>query len=255
MRAKFLHDRFKRTQFEVNVVSMLKELFTDDPSITRTFECSRCDLVEKTSLPVAEIHYDSFSNNISNIEDGILDNLLHNLDCKKCEDEVGLSYEYGNHMFVEIPSGDYTTENRSDFEHQVLYKLGDIPVSILDHRFTLVAAFLYSHGSFDSDIGHYTAAIKLNEKWEIFDDCASKTKEVSNNHKAVVHALMYVRDVAESESQDEYENETEKSQEEAENENEKEIDKSKKKGKRNLKRQRKENKEPSSQAKKPKNRK
>lgn len=55
------------------------------------------------------------------------------------------------------------------------------------------AAFLYQYGVHDNDIGHYTVAIKLNEKWEIYDDYKTKPKEVSNQHSAIIHALFYVK--------------------------------------------------------------
>lgn len=208
MRATFLYERFKRTQFDINVVSMLNELFIDDPSLTRTIDCMECGFHEKTSLPVLQINNDTFNGDISNIEIAIRDNLLDSVECKGCEERVETLYQFEKHLFVEVSSGSYT-ENETNYEPSVSHKFADIPVSIFDNRYILVAAFLYYHGAYDNDIGHYKVAIKINEKWELFDDYEPKTKELSNNHRAVIHALMYVKNEAESESQNEAENEKE----------------------------------------------
>lgn len=208
LRAKFLFDRFKTTQFEINVVSMLKALFISEPSVTRTIDCEDCGLLETTPLTVLELDYVTFDNDISNIGDAIEDNELRSLPCRRCKKAVDLSYSYGQHLFVEVISGSYM-QNLTMYEPRVRYKLGDIPVSIFDNQYILVAAFLYFHGASDSDIGHYKVAIKLNEKWELFDDYDPRTKELTNNHAFIIHALMYVKHEDESDSQEENENETE----------------------------------------------
>lgn len=62
----------------------------------------------------------------------------------------------------------------------------------MNDRYILLAAFLYSPGVSGADIGHYTAAIKVNDKWEIFDDLKQKSEEVSPNKAVMIHALFYL---------------------------------------------------------------
>lgn len=205
MRANFLFNRFKTTQFEINVVSMLKELYVDEPSLSETINCKHCDFLNKSFFPVVSINNDAFNNNISNIESAIVDNFPQNIACTNCQKAVDPSREYGNHIFVEISSGSYTT-NTTDYEPRLNHKFADIPISIFNNQYVLLAAFLYRYGVYDNDIGHYTVAIKLNERWELFDDHESKTKELSNQHSAIIHALLYVKYEEENEKENEDKN-------------------------------------------------
>lgn len=178
---------------------MLEKLFVDEPSLTEIAICSQCNTTEKKTFPVVKISYDTFNNNISNLENAIVDNFPSKI-CLECQNAVAYSREYGQHIFVEISSGSYT-ENTTDFEPRMKHKFADFPVTLFDNQYVLHAAFLYKYGVHDSDIGHYTVAIKLNEKWEIYDDYATKPKEVSNQHESIIHALFYVKRENEKEKQ------------------------------------------------------
>lgn len=43
------------------------------------------------------------------------------------------------------------------------------------------------------DIGHYTAAIRINNKWEVFDDMRSQSYSTSPNQSAVIHCIFYIK--------------------------------------------------------------
>lgn len=64
----------------------------------------------------------------------------------------------------------------------------------MNYTYVLSAAFLYSFGVSEKDIGHYTAAIKVNNKWEIYDDLKSKAMEVTNQKCYIIHALLFLKD-------------------------------------------------------------
>lgn len=63
----------------------------------------------------------------------------------------------------------------------------------MNDSYILSAAFLYSLGVSDADVGHYTTGIKVNDKWEIYDDLKQKPEEVSSNKEVTIHALLYLR--------------------------------------------------------------
>lgn len=80
----------------------------------------------------------------------------------------------------------------TDYEPAIKHKLSEIPIAIMNDSYVLSAAVLFSYGVSDSDIRHYTAAIKINDKWEIYDDMKQKTEEVSNK-EVIVHAILYLK--------------------------------------------------------------
>lgn len=81
----------------------------------------------------------------------------------------------------------------SDYEDSVIHKLSEIPIALMNDSYVLSAAFLYSLGVTSADIGHYKTAIKINDKWEIYDDMKTKFEEVSPNKEAIIHALFYLK--------------------------------------------------------------
>lgn len=190
MRAQFLFTQFKTMDFDINVCTMLERLFVDEPSLTEIAKCSQCDTSDRKTFPLIRLHNDTFENNIAKLEMAIVDNFPAAV-CLECENDIEYSREYGQHIFVEISS--IKTANATDFEPTFKHKLADIPVTLFNNQFFLHAAFLYKHGAHDNDIGHYIVAIKLNEKWEMYDDYKQKAIEVSNKHSAVIHALFYVK--------------------------------------------------------------
>lgn len=196
MRANFLCHRFETTQFEMNVITLLKELFIEEPSLSRTMNC-QCGFVEKKHFPVLELNNDTFNSNMSNLESSIRDNLIQNIGCTRCKAALEIKHVYRKHIFVEVSSGKYKLNEDDDpnptmYEPRVQYELADIPVSLFENRYILVAAFLYHHGAYDDDIGHYTVAVKFNEKWEQYDDYKSKTSFIKSHQPMIIHALFYV---------------------------------------------------------------
>lgn len=191
MRASFLFKRFKTTQLDINVCTMLENLFDDEPSVTEIATCSQCDTIDKMTIPLIKINHVAFNNNMSNIESAIVNNFPSKI-CLECQNPAEYSRDYGQHIFVEISSGSYTT-NTTDYEPRFKHKFADIPVTLFDNKYVLHAAFLYKYGVNDDDIGHYTVAIKLNDKWEIYDDYVSKTKEVSTYSNSPCAVLCQTR--------------------------------------------------------------
>lgn len=63
----------------------------------------------------------------------------------------------------------------------------------MNDKYILFAAFLYSLGVSAADVGHYMTGIKVNDKWEIYDDLKQKPEEVSPNKAVFIHALLYLK--------------------------------------------------------------
>lgn len=63
----------------------------------------------------------------------------------------------------------------------------------MNDDYILLAAFLYSSGVSDTDIGHYMTGIKINDRWEIYDDLKQKCEDVSPNKEVTIHALLYIK--------------------------------------------------------------
>lgn len=106
-----------------------------------------------------------------------------------------LYFTFYNHFVIDLFQIPTTTTNTvdSDYEPTIKRKFSTIPISIMDDSYILLAAFLYSPGVSDSDIGHYTTGIKVNDKWEIYDDLKQKAEEVSSNKEVIIHALLYLK--------------------------------------------------------------
>lgn len=83
----------------------------------------------------------------------------------------------------------------SMFEESAVFKIKDVPLvlSIFDQKYVLFGLVLFKPPIFDSDIGHYTCAIRLNNKFEMYDDMRAKPFSVSANENAVIHCLFYIK--------------------------------------------------------------
>lgn len=81
------------------------------------------------------------------------------------------------------------------FEESAVFKIKDVPVviQVFSAWYFLVGLVLFNPPIFETDIGHYTAAIRLNNKWEIYDDMRSKPHPISANENAVIHCLFYIK--------------------------------------------------------------
>lgn len=63
----------------------------------------------------------------------------------------------------------------------------------MDNTYVLAAACLYYPGVIDMDNSHYSSAIRINGKFEIYDDMDSKVSEVPSNTSKFIQALFYVK--------------------------------------------------------------
>lgn len=72
--------------------------------------------------------------------------------------------------------------------------LKDIPVIItLDGRsYLLAAAILFAPPSNATGLGHYIAAVRINDKFEVYDDLRPNTFTIGNDLPVCIHCLLYV---------------------------------------------------------------
>lgn len=82
----------------------------------------------------------------------------------------------------------------TDYETINETKLEDLPIK-LEFGIKVYALFgviLFHPPLIQDDSGHYVAAVKLNNTWQIFDDLKSKTYNIKKTEKVVVHFLFYI---------------------------------------------------------------
>lgn len=76
----------------------------------------------------------------------------------------------------------------------MLHQLKQIPTSIqLGGNYALAASILFTPPVIPNDIGHYTAAIRFNSNWEVFDDLRNSTYTISDSTDICVHCLVYIK--------------------------------------------------------------
>lgn len=82
----------------------------------------------------------------------------------------------------------------ANYERSVNKPLADIPVvlSLENHRYTLAAVIIFSPPGNHAGIGHYTSAVRINNKFEVYDDLRPRTYEIDNTMEVCVHSLLYV---------------------------------------------------------------
>lgn len=88
-----------------------------------------------------------------------------------------------------------TTSEAAESKNEQLieHELSKIPISIWNDTYILAAAILSYPGVWDKDVRHFTAAIKLNQNWEIYDDIKQKPEEVSSRKSFAIRALFYLK--------------------------------------------------------------
>ncbi|KAJ6626442.1 hypothetical protein Bhyg_17974, partial [Pseudolycoriella hygida] len=52
---------------------------------------------------------------------------------------------------------------------------------------------IFNPSFLESDTGHYSAAIQLNNRWEVYDDLRPKPYELPGNNRAVIHCVCYLK--------------------------------------------------------------
>lgn len=82
-----------------------------------------------------------------------------------------------------------------DYQTSKLYRLKDLPLvlTLEKNNYALIAVIMFSPAECVGGMGHFVAAIRLNEKFEVFDDLRDKPYEISNNVDVYIHALLYLR--------------------------------------------------------------
>lgn len=71
--------------------------------------------------------------------------------------------------------------------------MSKLPITIMDKGYILSAAMMYIAGVTDEDVGQYIAGIKINDRWEIFDDLKKKSEEISPNKAMEIQVLLYLK--------------------------------------------------------------
>lgn len=192
MRAKFLYERFGEDGMLNNTYSMIEKLFDSEPSATDTIECKGCGDNRTETFESLGIDHLTFADDMNNLETALSKTNPGEGTCWLCYDDANCSREYGPHLFINLLTI-FDLSEGADPKLKVKHKLADIPISLFNNQYQLVAAFLLEPGVSDEDTGHYKVAIKLNEKFEIYDNYKSKAQEVPSKHQAVVTGLFYVK--------------------------------------------------------------
>lgn len=81
-----------------------------------------------------------------------------------------------------------------DFEKCEQRRLADIPVviSIGNQTYALAAVVLFSPLGNVAGLGHFTAAVRINNQFEVYDDLREKPYGISKTTEVCVHSLLYV---------------------------------------------------------------
>lgn len=89
---------------------------------------------------------------------------------------------------------DSLMDKAQSYEKSDQKPLKDIPLIItLDGTsYLLAAAILFAPPSNVTGLGHYTAAVRINDKYEVFDDLRPNTFTIPNNVPVCIHSLLYV---------------------------------------------------------------
>lgn len=91
------------------------------------------------------------------------------------------------------PSQNFDKIQKSDFERVVDRTLDQLPIciSLNDTNYQLAAAILFEPPE-TVGIGHYTAAVKFNNSWEVFDDLRPTTFSLPSSTLVNVHSILYI---------------------------------------------------------------
>lgn len=88
----------------------------------------------------------------------------------------------------------WNENNTSSFEESAQRPLMDIPVvfTLADKRYSLAATILFAPPVNETGLGHYSAAVRFDNKFEVFDDLKAKTYKLNSTTPVCVHSLLYV---------------------------------------------------------------
>lgn len=71
--------------------------------------------------------------------------------------------------------------------------MSKIPITIMDDKYILSAAIMCIAGVTAEDAIHYIAGIKINDRWEIYDDLKKKSEDIAPNKAMKIHVLLYLK--------------------------------------------------------------
>lgn len=82
----------------------------------------------------------------------------------------------------------------SNYEESEQMPLKDIPlvISLGDNTYLLAAAILFAPPSSVAGLGHYSAAVRINKNFEVYDDLRPRPFEIDNTTPVCIHSILYV---------------------------------------------------------------
>lgn len=82
--------------------------------------------------------------------------------------------------------------HETDFETIVQHKLSQLPLTIAinSKNYQLSAAILFQPPT-TPGIGHYTAVVKFNKKWTVYDDLRGTVIDIPSELPVVLHSILY----------------------------------------------------------------
>lgn len=81
------------------------------------------------------------------------------------------------------------------YEESAVFKIKDVPLvlNIFNQKYVLFGLAVFKPPLLQGDVGHYTSAIRINNKWEMYDDLRSRPFTVSSKEKVVIHVMFYIK--------------------------------------------------------------
>lgn len=82
----------------------------------------------------------------------------------------------------------------ANYEPTPQHSLNEIPpaITLNNKQYLLSSVIIFEPPHSHLGVGHFSTAIRLNERWEVFDDLRSNPYFVSSTQKLVVHSIMYL---------------------------------------------------------------
>lgn len=100
-------------------------------------------------------------------------------------------------FFIELQIPNEGRDGNSYYETITFTALRRVPLDVIINgtQYLLVGAVLFQppHDTTVDSIGHYTAAIKVNQGFMVYDDMRTKTYHLKSTEEVVIHALLYVQ--------------------------------------------------------------
>ncbi|XP_031621910.1 uncharacterized protein LOC116339960 [Contarinia nasturtii] len=188
MRLKLLNEHFSKN-VAMTFPGMIQKVLT----IPSYYDTECCTKLVKKFANIC-LNNDVLKDDLSNIQQAIESNFIENPVCDRCKRKPKYKREFSNHIFVEVnPRESLSAE--TDLGRMLQHNLDKIPLSITlgGKLYQLSAAILFDPPSvLEKDIiGHYSAAIRFNKTWELFDDLRENTFSMSGDTEVTIHSALY----------------------------------------------------------------